>query len=307
MNSIRLGRRSFIGALTGFCGSFLGSQSSNFSFLWESCSIHGMGENFSDALIKRWFDEYKQINPNLHLTYDSIYSSDILFDKLRKEIINFAITDVILDESTFVIRDKNILAFPMMLGAIALIYNNKEIDNLRLTKEQLIGIFLGNITDWQELGAKKSKKIKVIFHGNSSGTNLYINKYLSSLSDDWKKSIGVIKTIPWEMGISARGSDAIISTLQQIDGAISYVEYPFAKEHKLNIAKLENDFGNFITPNISHFVSDINLLNQQNINSNNPDNSAYPLATSYWLLINKSTLNQEQITNLKHFANWINN
>ncbi|WP_069790128.1 substrate-binding domain-containing protein [Cyanobacterium sp. IPPAS B-1200] len=307
MNNFRLGRRSFMGALTGFCGSFLGSQSQGFYSQLQSTQIYGMGENFSDTLMNQWFGEYKQINPDLHIKYDSIYSSDILLDKLKKGSIDFAITDISFNEQELKLFDNNILSFPMGLSAIALIYNHQQIDNLQLTKEQLANIFTGKITDWQELGATESKKIKVIFHGNNSGTNLYFSKYLSSISDEWKQNIGETKTIPWEMGISARGSEAIVSTLKQIDGAISYVECPIARENELNIAKLENDFGNFITPNVSHFIGNTNRLSKENINYSNSDNFTYPLLTSYWFLINKNSLNQEHINNLKYFANWINN
>ncbi|AFZ47142.1 hypothetical protein Cyast_1176 [Cyanobacterium stanieri PCC 7202] len=285
MNNLKLGRRNFLWGLTGLYASLLIPHHPSKNIL------RGEGEIYSELFLRSWFEKYGSNNFPLKLDYRLNYNIDTILHNLEKGSIDFATTNLpFSDQKVAHLKDKNIKILFIGLGAIALIYNNKEIENLSLTQQQIIDIFSGKIKNWQELGGKTYKPIQVIYQANKSGTNNYFNSYLNNF-----ESLHNIRKIT---GISARGNGAIASTVKQIDGAISYIEYSFIPDDDLlQVAKLQNKVGNFTTPKLrDNFTTKLKEISRtQNIQ---PD---YPLLTLNKLLINKDNLNKEQKNTLEYF------
>jgi phosphate transport system substrate-binding protein len=52
--------------------------------------------------------------------------------------------------------------------------------------------------------------------------------------------VGEGTSVAWPTGVGGKGNEGVASYVQRIDGAIGYVEYAYAKQNKLAVAKMVN-------------------------------------------------------------------
>jgi phosphate transport system substrate-binding protein len=140
---------------------------------------------------------------------------------------------------------------PMVPGPIAVVYNLPGVDGLQLSPKTLASIFSGKITKWNDpaiakdnSGAKlPSSAIQTFHRSEESGTTDNFTKFLNStVAADWKYT-GKKWLAPGGQG--AKGSDGIAQAVKQTQGAISYDEYSYATNSKLQMAKVANGSGEF--------------------------------------------------------------
>src|SRR5205814_8836029 len=82
--------------------------------------------------------------------------------------------------------------------------------------------------------------ISVVHRSDGSGTTFIWTNYLSKVSADWKAKVGEGTAVNWPTGVGGKGNEGVASYVQRIDGAIGYVEYAYAKQNKLAVAKMLN-------------------------------------------------------------------
>jgi phosphate transport system substrate-binding protein len=138
---------------------------------------------------------------------------------------------------------------PMAVGPIAVSYKVDGVSSLVLDAETTAKIFNGKITKWDDAAIAKlnsgaklpNAKITVFFRSDESGTTENFQKYLTATAPTvWtgapgKKWAGVGEGKPQSQGVAAAMAGAT--------NAISYLEWSFAKDNKLGIAKIDNGSG----------------------------------------------------------------
>ncbi|QIM21987.1 phosphate ABC transporter substrate-binding protein PstS [Phycicoccus sp. HDW14] len=138
---------------------------------------------------------------------------------------------------------------PMVTGPIAIAFNVKGVDSLTLTPAVAADIFTGKITTWNDpkIAAVNSgvslpsTAIKVFFRSDESGTTENFTKYLAAASDGgWtaepaKKWTG--------KGEGKEKSAGVAEGVKSTDGGITYVEWSYAKDNDLGVAKIDNGGG----------------------------------------------------------------
>ena len=122
--------------------------------------------------------------------------------------------------------NKNVEAVetPVALDALA-IYVNKENPVTALTLEQAQKIFLGEITDWKDVGGKPGK---IVLYGreNSSGTYVYFQEHVLKGKD----FPPAYQALP--------GTGGVVDAASKDKGGIGYGGIGYAKDIKtLNVAK----------------------------------------------------------------------
>src|SRR5439155_2452006 len=90
--------------------------------------------------------------------------------------------------------------------------------------------------------------ISVVHRSDGSGTTFIFVNYLSKVSEDWKTKVGEGTSVAWPVGVGGKGNEGVASYVQRIDGAIGYVEYAYAKQNKLPVAKMSNREGSVVAP-----------------------------------------------------------
>ncbi len=228
-------------------------------------SLVGTGASFPAPLYERWLSDYNQQNPNVEINYQAIGSSAGV-QQLIDGTVDFAASDVgITSEEAAKIR-RGVIALPITAGSIVLAYNLKPVAQqssqvnvptaLRLPRQVYVDIFLGKIKNWNHPRIAAANPgvnlpdlpIQVVHRTDGSGTTSVLTQHLSTISPEWKSKIGAGKSVVWRVGIGGKGNEGVTALIQQIPGAIGYVEYIYAKQNKLSVAALENKSGNYITP-----------------------------------------------------------
>ncbi|TDQ05438.1 phosphate ABC transporter substrate-binding protein PstS [Labedaea rhizosphaerae] len=139
---------------------------------------------------------------------------------------------------------------PLVFGPVAIVYNNKDAQELTLTGELAAKIFSGAITDWSDPAiaaanggkALPAKKITVVFRADESGTTDNFQKYLSAAGKGaWTKDAG--KKFNGGVGQGAQGSAGVADAVAAGDGAIAYAEWSYAQDKNLAMAKIDSGSG----------------------------------------------------------------
>jgi phosphate transport system substrate-binding protein len=97
------------------------------------------------------------------------------------------------------------------------------------------------------------RKIVVVHRSDRSGTTYIWTSYLSSVSEEWKSSVGAAATAKWPVGLSAEGTDGVAELVARTPNSIGYVEFFYALDHRLNYASIRNRSGQFVQADLTTF------------------------------------------------------
>lgn len=137
---------------------------------------------------------------------------------------------------------------PMVTGPIAVAYHLTGVDTLVLTPTVLSKIFARTITTWndKEIAALNPDvtlpdlAITTVHRSEDSGTTDNFTRYLAA-AGGWTFPGGKGWTAPG--GTGAQGSDGVSKAVASTEGAIGYVEWGYAQQDKLAMAKIDNGAG----------------------------------------------------------------
>jgi phosphate transport system substrate-binding protein len=139
---------------------------------------------------------------------------------------------------------------PVVFGPIAVTYNVNGVSALNLDGPTTAKIFNGAITTWNDPAIAAlnpgtnlpATPIHVVFRSDQSGTTDNFQKYLDGASEGaWGKGSG--KTFNGGVGEGAAGNDGTSAAIKNTDGAITYNEWSFAQQRKLNMARIVTSAG----------------------------------------------------------------
>ena len=201
---------------------------------------------------------------------------------------------------------------PVVAGGTSFMYhlkiNGQRVTNLRLNGETITKIFTGAITKWNDPAIQTDnpglvmpdRTIVPVIRSDGSGTSaqftLWMSKQYPSL---WKR--GMTSQFPIFGNAKAqKGSDGVAGYVAQNygEGAITYVEYSYAKKAGFPVAKVLNKANYYIEPTASSVAV---ALMQAKINDNksspdyltqildgvynNTDPRSYPLSSYSYLIV----------------------
>ncbi|MDH5198850.1 MAG: phosphate ABC transporter substrate-binding protein PstS [Gemmatimonadota bacterium] len=269
----------------------------------DTVLLNGAGATFPNIIYQKWITDYNSASPGVELNYQSIGSGGGI-QQYTDGTVDFGASDAPMTEAEMAKVDGNVLHIPMVLGAVVPTYNLAEVtETVRFTPEALAGIFLGEITRWDDVRLRSAnpgvplpdKEIVVVHRSDGSGTTYIWTEFLSTVSPDWTAKVGRGKSVNWPVGIGGRGNEGVSATVQQTPGAIGYVELGYAMINNMAVGAVKNRDGYFVTPDLSA-VSDaaagaaaalgpdtdfrISLINA-------PGERTYPIASFTWLLVRK--------------------
>ncbi|MCL6752566.1 phosphate ABC transporter substrate-binding protein PstS [Nostoc sp. CCCryo 231-06] len=289
-------------------------------------SLVGAGASFPAPLYERWLSDYNQQNPNVEINYQAIGSSAGV-QQLIEGTVDFAASDVgITNEQAAKIK-RGAIALPITAGSIVLAYNLAPVPrqssqvnlqtSLKLPRQVYVDIFLGKITNWNHPRIAVANPevnlpnlpIQVVHRTDGSGTTSVLTQHLSAINPEWKSKVAAGKSVAWPVGIAGKGNEGVTALIQQIPGAIGYVEYVYAKQNKLPMAALENKFGNYITPTPKSVAETLEAvkLPADNLIAFITDPigaQSYPIVTYTWLLTYHQYPNRVKAQALKNFIDW---
>lgn len=127
------------------------------------------------------------------------------------------------------------------IQAFAVAANNTGPGGLQaLTREQMQGIFTGQITNWSEVGGD-SQQVVLINRLKGSGTRQNMANYLFS-GDDSQFAVGASEE---------DNSQTVVNTVSQTPGAVSYLGLAFLSSPQLATIGIEQSDGSVLMPSKS--------------------------------------------------------
>ncbi|MSQ26814.1 MAG: phosphate ABC transporter substrate-binding protein PstS [Dehalococcoidia bacterium] len=268
-------------------------------FPGEAKALNGAGATFPAVLYSKWFNEYEKVT-GVKVNYQSIGSGGGI-KSISDATIDFGATDSpMTDEQLKAAKNGPILHIPAALGAVVPTYNIPELggQQLRFSAGSLTGIFLGQITKWNDPKIAEdnpgmtlpNKEIVTVHRSDGSGTTYIWVDYLSSVSKEWKDKAGLGTSVNWPVGLGAKGNEGVAGEVKQNPYAIGYVELIYAIQNKLGVGLVKNKAGQYIEPNLAAVTAAAagaakNVAPDLRVSIVNADGDAsYPISGFTWLL-----------------------
>jgi phosphate transport system substrate-binding protein len=264
-----------------------------------SANLNGAGATFPQPLYNKWFDAYyKQFG--IKINYQGV-GSGAGIQQITAGTVDFGASDGIMtadQQKGAEAKGGPILHIPMTSGATAIIVNLQGISSgqLKLTGDVLAQIYLKTISKWNDPKITAlnpglnlpDQAIAVVHRSDSSGTTYIFTNYLAKVNEAWKNRPGNATSVNWPGDIGGQGSAGVAGQVQQIPGAIGYVELAYAIQNKIAWAAIMNAAGNYKEPSLAGTTAaatGITLPDDMKIMITNSTNSdAYPICGFSWIL-----------------------
>jgi len=286
-----------------------------------AASLTGAGATFPQPFYDAGRFAYNQKFSQVTVNYQGV-GSGAGIQQLTKKTVDFGASDVPLkaSEAAAMGGSDKVVQIASTLGTESMAYNLQGIGDgqLKLTPDTIAGIFLGNITKWNDPALKAdngslnlpAQDIRVVHRSDGSGTTYIFTDYLSKVSADWKaKTGGPGKSISWPVGDGASGNAGVATRITQTPGAIGYVELAYVLQTHMTQAALKNADGNFVIPSAAGATAAakqfIGTSPSQFSITNAPGKDSAPISGYSWIMLYKDQPDKTKGTALVDFLYWI--
>lgn len=283
----------------------------------QAQEAHGTGSSAAAPLYQIWANAYAKAKGG-KIEYQATGSSTGI-KKIKEAQTDFGASDVALPAAD--LKKHALLQFPSAISGVAIVYNVPGIRHgeLQLTGELAALIFSGKITTWNDPklqavnpGLKlPAKSIEVQVRQDGSGTTYNFSDYLSKVSPAWKTEMGRDFILRWPSGFNAsKGSAAVAAALKKNSYSISYIDYNYVTQEKLDAAQLQNRDGKFVSPGGESFSAALNNSNwktQGNFDetlTDKPGPKSWPITMGTFVIIPQVTATPAQTRTVLQFFTW---
>ncbi|TDC37434.1 phosphate ABC transporter substrate-binding protein PstS [Micromonospora sp. KC213] len=219
-------------------------------------TLNAQGSSAQKNAMDEWIKAYQQKCTGAKINYESS-GSGAGIQAFLAGTADFAGSDSALKEEEQPQADTKCtggkaIHLPMVIGPVAVVYNVDGVDNLQLKPATLAKIFAGKVTKWDDPAIKAdnpdaklpSTAINAVHRSDSSGTTDNFTNFLSKTAEaDW--TFGKAKEWKAPGGTGAAKSDGVATAVKGQPGTIGYVEWSYAENGGLKIAKIGNGNGEF--------------------------------------------------------------
>jgi phosphate transport system substrate-binding protein len=230
----------------------------------------------------------------------------------------FANTDMPLKPED--LQKNNLVQFPQVIISITPVVHLTGIKpgELVLDGPTLANIYLGKIKQWDDAAIKRlnpalklpHQAITTVYRSDGSGTTFNFTNYLSKASPEWKSEVGEGTSVDWPNGVGGKGNPGVASYVQQVDGAIGYVEFAYVIENHLVYTDMINQAGMRVAPTMETFqatAANADFAHAQNfflILTNQPGDKSWPITAATFMLLRKDNPPDQNrlVLNFLHWA-----
>ncbi len=265
----------------------------------QAASLTGAGGTAIYPVLSKWADQYAKEKGDT-VNYQAIGSGGGI-KQIEAKTVLFANTDMPLTPDD--VAKQGLVQFPQVIISITPIVHlaGVKAGDLVFDGPTLAKIYLGDIKMWDDAAIVKlnpnvklpHKAIVTVHRSDGSGTTFNFTDYLSKVSADWKTKVGEGTSVNWPNGVGGKGNPGVASYVQQVDGAIGYVEYAYVIENKLIYADMVNKDGKRVKPTMEAFqaaagnadftkVKDFYL-----ILTDQPGAKSWPITAATYMLLRK--------------------
>jgi phosphate transport system substrate-binding protein len=282
-------------------------------------NINAAGATFPYPIYNRWFTEYAQAHPNVHINYQSIGSGGGI-KQVSEGTVDFGASDGPMNDQQLADAKVKVMHIPTVLGSDVPVYNLPGLNkSLNFTGDEIADIYLGKITKWNDPRLVKEnpganlpdKAILPVYRSDGSGTTYIFTDYLSKVSPEWMNKVGKGTSVKWQSGIGQKGNEGVAGMVRQTPGAFGYVELVYALQNKMEYGSVKNLTGNYIkatTDSVTAAAAGAAKTMPADYRvsiTNAPGATAYPISSFTWLLIPKQFADPAKGVAVRDFLGWM--
>src|SRR5579864_1670506 len=113
-------------------------------------TINAAGATFPAPIYQKWFQEFKDAHGGTQINYQAIGSGGGI-RQLQEGTVDFGASDGPMTDEQLAQSKVKVLHFPTVLGAVVPTYNVPGVGgDLNFTQRAIAGIYLGQITKWND-------------------------------------------------------------------------------------------------------------------------------------------------------------
>ena len=213
-----------------------------------SGSLAGSGATSQESAQNAWAAKFMEQNPDVDLSYDPVGSGGGRTAFLEGGTIAFAGSDSALDDEERA-KAKTRCAggdaynLPLYISPIAVIFNLKDVKELKLSPATVAKIFDGKITKWNDPAIAADGNtglpdlaITPVNRSDESGTTKNFTDYLAKTAGkDWPHEAS--GDWPRQGTQSANGTSGLVQAVQGGNGTIGYADH--SQAGSLGVAKIK--------------------------------------------------------------------
>ena len=288
------------------------------AFAQKKQQINGAGATFPYPIYSKWFSEYNKLHPDVEINYQSIGSGGGI-RQLSNQTVFFGASDGPMTDEQLAGAPGPIMHLPTVLGGVVPVYNIPGVDSqLKFTGGVLADIILGKVTKWSDPAIAKLNPgvklpvtdITVVHRSDGSGTTYIFVDYLSKVSPDFKKTVGVATSVNWPVGVGGKGNEGVAGLVKQTPGSIGYVELIYASQNKIAYGSVQNHDGEFVTASLQSVTTAAAgaaraMPKDFRVSiTDAPGKGAYPISSFTWLLFYEKPTDRPKAKIMVDFMKW---
>ncbi len=238
----------------GSTGTNTGTSTSTSTSDCASGTLTADGSTAQQNAMTQWIKDYQTKCPGATITYGGGGSGQGVTDFTNGQV-NFAGSDAALQPSKGEVAaatkgcGSQAIDLPMVTGPIAIAFNVSGVKSLTLTADEVAKIFTGKITKWNDPALVATNKgvnlpstsIHVFNRSDASGTTYNFESYLAASAPSvWTAT----PDKQWAgAGQGKDGNPLLGQAVQATADSIGYVEWSYALQNGLSMAKIDNGGG----------------------------------------------------------------
>ena len=312
------GRALLVGVVAAIVAAACGGTTTSTEDV-GSGALTGAGATFPDPFYKKAFFDYSAKHPQVTVNYQAV-GSGAGIQQFIAGTVDFGASDVPMGSADIAKVNGGASALvqvPTTLGVISIAYNLQGVSKLQLDGATLANIYLGHIKTWNDPAITAlnsgvnlpSSAIQVVHRSDGSGTTYHFTDYLAKVSDEWKTSVGVAKSVKWPAGIGGSGNQGVAQAVSSTAGAIGYVELAYVVQTGMSQAYLKNASGKFVQASVAGATaaaaSNTNVSPTNFSITNATGDEAYPIAGFSWVILPTSVSDAKKGKALAYLFKWL--
>lgn len=281
----------------------------------HAASLTGAGGTAIYPVLSKWAALYAKATGDT-INYQPIGSGGGI-KQIESKTVVFANTDMPLKPAD--VAKQGLVQFPQVIISITPVVHLSGIKPGELVFDgpTLAKVYLGEITYWDDPAIKilnpsvklPHQAITTVHRSDGSGTTFNFTDYLSKVSAEWQSKVGEGTAVNWPNGVGGKGNPGVASYVQQVDGAIGYVEYAYVIQNKLTFTDMMNAAGKRVTPTMASFEAAAANADFSKVQAfyliltDQPGDKSWPITAATYMLLRKDTAPDQNHLALK-FLDW---
>ncbi len=282
-------------------------------------NLTGAGATFPNPIYSRWFSEYSQQRPNVHINYQSV-GSGAGIRQVTQKTVDFGASDGPMTDQQLSDSKVKLIHIPTVLGAVVPVYNVPGVSgDLKFAPEVIAGIYLGKITNWNDANIQHDNpgvklpdhQILPVYRSDGSGTTYIFTDFLSKVVPEFQQQIGKGTSVKFPVGIGQKGNEGVAGMVKGSPFTFGYVELIYAEQNKMPFGLVRNHDGKYLKASTDGVTAaaaaDAKMIpgDYRVSITNAPGPNSYPISSFTWLLIPQHWDDQAKGKVMVDFLNWM--